>query len=1007
MSFIFGGGQQEKTPTRLNRVQINQSVQGYPLPVVMGRGKVQQSLIWVDGFTYTAIKQGGKGIGGGGKGGTTTYVYNADVIAALCNGRVTGIGDVWSGQTWLSATPAAESYTIDGGSPVYTPLNVDSMAGDSGVSLSTAYSSTQTDLGADAPATLSGTDDAPFTRVDYGTALSSGQYSIDDSGNYHFSAADAGKTVTINYCFCLFMLKQQEQVLVPLGGGLVPISGVFPDTSFQTFWDGGVVYCGGPNDGKKFRLVTGTPTLAGTYAVTQAGSDVEYHFAAADGGSDVTITYQLLNTTSLSQYTPALLNFTLFDGSKGQAIWALLLSNFPGAALGYTGIAFVAYAPMSLGFGAQIQSNVFEVQTADAYGGGILDCSPIQCILQVLTNPQWGLGSGKRPFPSAIIDNGTGGTWGRPAPGGRVSDGSAFAWFAANGFFISPVIDKQETAASLISRWLEAGQCAAFMSEGLFKLVPYGDTSTAGNGATWQAPTAFACALDDTCFLKKAEGEDPVKISSSPWQDAYNRVQIQWNNRANQYAPEITPEEDQSAIDRYGLRIEDPVSWDFITTLPAATFAGSMRVKRGVYTRNTYEFSLPHSYSYLEPMDVVYITTSSAWAAGRNNLNLALASLPVRITKIVDHPGKEGLQITAEDYPFGVHQPTIYNKDISAGTVQPNAFAHPGDTVAVVFEPTNRLTGYQGNQVWIGAIGKSKDWGGCKILASTDGDKYTEIGIIKAQARVGVLDASFPSGSDPDTVHSLVIDLETNSPALDSGTTDDADNMTTLCYVGGEIVSYSACAISGQNQYTASGYIRRGLMDSSIASHAAGAAFLRLDDAVFRYTYDPPAWSGKTLYLKFQSFNTFGNSLQDPSTLTPVTFTLPGTSAQGPVPKPATIGHVPVMAGPVASVGTDTAYYSPADHVHPSDTSRAPAPLTGTSGSLGGSAMTAGQTVTATVTVTGARAGMLAACNPGTYPGAGFVWDAYVSADNTVTVRLVCVAAGTPTAATYGVRVIQ
>jgi len=82
-------------------------------------------------------------------------------------------------------------------------------------------------------------------------------------------------------------------------------------------------------------------------------------------------------------------------------------------------------------------------------------------------------------------------------------------------------------------------------------------------------------------------------------------------------------------------------------------------------------------------------------------------------------------------------------------------------------------------------------------------------------------------------------------------------------------------------------------------------------------------------------------------------------------------------------------------------------PLTGTSGSLGGSAMTAGQTVTINVTVTGATVGMVPVVSPETYPGDGFVWDAYVSAADTVTVRLTCVAAGTPTASLYDVRVIQ
>lgn len=84
-----------------------------------------------------------------------------------------------------------------------------------------------------------------------------------------------------------------------------------------------------------------------------------------------------------------------------------------------------------------------------------------------------------------------------------------------------------------------------------------------------------------------------------------------------------------------------------------------------------------------------------------------------------------------------------------------------------------------------------------------------------------------------------------------------------------------------------------------------------------------------------------------------------------------------------------------------------PVPLSGTSGSLGGSPMTAGQSITVTVAVIGATTTMVALCSPQTYPGDGFVWDAYVSAVGTVTVRLTATLTGTPTASLYSVRVLQ
>lgn len=81
--------------------------------------------------------------------------------------------------------------------------------------------------------------------------------------------------------------------------------------------------------------------------------------------------------------------------------------------------------------------------------------------------------------------------------------------------------------------------------------------------------------------------------------------------------------------------------------------------------------------------------------------------------------------------------------------------------------------------------------------------------------------------------------------------------------------------------------------------------------------------------------------------------------------------------------------------------------LAGTSTSIGGSALTAGTCASTTVTITGATTGMVAAVDPVTFPGVGFYWDGYVSSANTVTVGICAAVAGTPTASTYNVRVIQ
>jgi hypothetical protein len=84
-------------------------------------------------------------------------------------------------------------------------------------------------------------------------------------------------------------------------------------------------------------------------------------------------------------------------------------------------------------------------------------------------------------------------------------------------------------------------------------------------------------------------------------------------------------------------------------------------------------------------------------------------------------------------------------------------------------------------------------------------------------------------------------------------------------------------------------------------------------------------------------------------------------------------------------------------------------PLSGTTSSIGGSALAAGVCTTGTASVTGLSTAMAVAVSPAADPGSEFTWNAWVSSTTTVTVRVcnISSASATPTAETYNVRVIQ
>lgn len=972
MSFLFGGNS-NNTPQTEFGAKVNQSVIGYCVPWGMGTFQAQQSLFWMDGWVATQNSTGGKG----GKSGPSFYIYTVNVVAGLCIGPVTAVGDVWTGQSWLGNPAADESYTVMG-SGVYTPTQ--SPNNDQGVGLQNSYSGTYNDAGAPTSNSISGTDYSPMQKVDYTSVylagtMAAGQYAMDSSGVYYFNpnaiggggsygtgqAGNGGQAVQVSYSFNKTQITEQETDIVP-SSGLIQVGGTFTYGA-----DYSVTYAAGANEGHALTRVNGSPTVAGTYQVTGSGP-ASYRFYTAGGaggdvGNEVTITFGILDNAAVGQGEPTLLSFELNNGSLNQTPYSFLTASYPQAGTSYCGVATVLYQPMDMGSSNEVQQNKFEVVGPDVYGSGIEDCNPVQCIYNVLTNSQTGLGVGNNPFPVSCIDNGPAGTWGNstasaqaivdlksaaaasggntvytvaivqsgllipsalvgmqfkiagfshsanngtftvvsntnitvtfnnasgvaetgasatatPVQGQRTANSSAWNWCAANNMFISPFMDSQDTAASWMSKWLEAARVYGYCSEGLFKLFAEGDTTTAANGVTWTAPQSYVVALDDTCFLRAKENEDPVKITRKSRQDAWNTVQIQWNNRAKQYCSEITSEYDQALIDLYAPRIEDPQDCDYIHSLAAATFAANTRLKHGTDILITFEFSLPDIYSYLEPGDLATLTTSSSWAT-TNNVNLNCVKRPVRILKVVDNPNKDGLQLTAEDYPYGAHLPTIYNKQISAGTTPVNLFAYPGSSEVVMVEASSQLTGYDGWEIWIGANGQSNTYGTTNVFVSVNGGDYEMIGTVNSQGRLGVLDSTFATGSDPDTVNSLVVDLADNCPALDPATSTDADNHVTLLFVDGEIVSYSASTVTGQNQYTLGTYLRRGLYGTPITSHSAGGLVLRLDNTVLKYQY-PPQWIGQTLLFKFQAVNAFGNNPQDLSSLTPVSFTITGSGS--------------------------------------------------------------------------------------------------------------------------------
>jgi hypothetical protein len=214
----------------------------------------------------------------------------------------------------------------------------------------------------------------------------------------------------------------------------------------------------------------------------------------------------------------------------------------------------------------------------------------------------------------------------------------------------------------------------------------------------------------------------------------------------------------------------------------------------------------------------------------------------------------------------------------------------------IIFEPPQSLGG-SGLPIWLGISG-GPNWGGADIWVSEDNATYQNIGRVTQAARWGKLSAALPAGSAIDQTDTLAVDLTQSSGTLASAGTNGAQALTTLAYVGGELLAYGTATLTGVSKYNLT-YLVRGAYGTAIAAHPAGAPFLRLDSAIFEYT-TTPAMIGQTLYIKFVSFNVFGNyGTQSLSTVQPVTYTVTGKGLNTP---PAAITNLASTLGPQGAV---------------------------------------------------------------------------------------------------------
>lgn len=559
------------------------------------------------------------------------------------------------------------------------------------------------------------------------------------------------------------------------------------------------------------------------------------------------------DTGTGSATTQAGLSFA--HGAIGQAPWSYLLSAHPTHAIGYSGLAIAFQENAPLDSSASTPNYSFEIvrTTGFAVDGGYTgpDIDPSKMLADFFENTRTGVPR----WPVGLLDS--------------ISLTSAASslqkYTVASGLLLSPVIDQQRSAQDFLTEVFLALNCTCVWSEGLLKFIPYGDTAATGNGQTYTPNLTPVYSLsDDDYEMTDGQNTPPLLIDIEDQSAAYNEVQFEYLDRTNQYNMSIAFASDAANVEEFSARRKDPDTVHVICTPTVAAISAQLWLQRTLYVRAQYKFNLSWAYALLEPGDIVELT----------DVGLGLNAYPVRIIEI-DEDESSILSIVAEDLLVGVSHAPLYSMATGAGTqINQNVAAPPVEgTVGPIFlNPPTALTP-SGVELWAAVAGSGANWGGCFVWVSFDaGSTYQNIGEILGGARYGVLTATFASGSDPDTANTCSVDLSSSGGSLVSAADAVADASGSLSIVDSELISFSTATLTGANAYNLTTYLRRGVLNTSIASHASGAKFVRLDDGMFKFPY-LATQAGQSVMVKFQSFNPWGRGIQDLSTCVAYTTT--------------------------------------------------------------------------------------------------------------------------------------
>lgn len=516
-------------------------------------------------------------------------------------------------------------------------------------------------------------------------------------------------------------------------------------------------------------------------------------------------------------YPSDTIQLTLFKGTKNQEPWAYTVGKHPDKALPYSGLAYMA-GVVDLGSGGYLPQYNFEVQGKLLHTGDGIDVNPADYIRYVLDK------IGLKEVEIEGLQN-------------------YREYCAAADLLISTPSDKSrlQKARDIINDIAKLTNAYIFWSNDRFKIVPLEDRAV----GAWEPNRTILYDLTSNDFIPQSGGA-LVTYQRKDSSAIFNQFPVEFINRDNGYEKESVSYTLTEDVVMDGVRQAEPVQAHYLYTKQRAVKLAEQIARRNKYCRNKYTFKLPWNFCRLEVGDLVSLTDEYS----------GLDKEVVIIDSVVEDTNGI-LTFTAISRPPGRYKAPKYEvKDTKRPFVDFNQSAPDTDT-PVIIQPPADLTA-NGLEVWLGARGKEKGWGGCEVYVSDDNTHYKHIGSISAAARMGVLTKGI-------TKDERDIFVRTNGTFI-SGTKQDAERGNTLCRLDGECLSYQTAVLQADGTYKLCDCIR-GQYHTVQTEHKEGDLFCRIDETLLRVPFRKED-IGKKIWVKLPAYNIFGSGMQEISEVT-------------------------------------------------------------------------------------------------------------------------------------------